>query len=236
MPPHPIYRNSGNLLLDRLPDEEFQVLKPALKSAPLAMKQIVQEYDHPISHIYFPTTAMVSLLTVLEEDDPVECMTVGREGFVGASAALGVETSLHRALCQLNGETMRVGVAPFRDVLSSCPGLNRLVNNYLIYMMRSVGQTLACNALHTVESRACRWLLITHDQAGGDEFPITQEFLAFMLGVRRQTVTVVAGSLQGAGLIEYRRGAVRVVDRVRLEDAACECYKTIRDSYQSILK
>jgi CRP-like cAMP-binding protein len=195
----------------------------------------VHEFDAEVSYVHFPTTALVSLLTVLEEDDPVESATVGREGFIGLAAAMGVEASPHRVLCQLNGDSLRLPVRPFLAAMRRDQGLAHLILLYTAFSLRSVGQSVACNAPHTAEGRASRWLLTTHDQARGDTFPMTQEFLASMLGVRRQTVTIVAGSLQNAGLIDYRRGIIHVLDRSRLEDAACECYAVIRGYYERVV-
>ena len=195
----------------------------------LILKQIVHEFDADVSHVYFPTTALVSLLIVLEDDDPVEATTVGREGFVGMAASLGVDASPHRAICQLAGECLRLPLGQFLDSLGRNPELARLVRRYIAFSVLATGQSIACNTFHAVEARACRWLLMLHDQAGRDEFPMTQEFLAYMLGVRRQSVTVVAGALQNAGLIGYRRGSIEIRDRERLEDAACECYRSVKN-------
>ncbi|HEV3167650.1 MAG TPA: Crp/Fnr family transcriptional regulator [Isosphaeraceae bacterium] len=226
------FRDSGNDLLDRLPAEEFESLEPMLQRVSLTIKQIVHQFDASVSHIHFPTTALVSLLTVLEEDDPVEAMTVGREGFVGVAAAMGVEASPHRAMCQMSGDSLRLPVRSFLEALGHNPRLSHLIHRYAAFTLRITSQAIACNALHTVEARACRWLLMIHDQAGCDEFPMTHEFLAFMLGVRRQTVTVVAGALQAAGLIGSRRGVIIIRDRARLEEASCECYAAIRGYYE----
>ena len=227
----PRLRDSGNRLLDQIPDEEFDALEPLLQTVSLTIRQVVHQYDGDISHVHFPTTALISLLTVLQDDDPIECSTVGKEGFVGLSVMLGIGMSPHRAICQMVGETLRLPVNRFQAALARSPGLTRLIHRYAAFSLRSSSQGIACNVLHTVEARACRWLLIINDQAGRDEFTMTHEFLAFMLGVRRQSVTVVAGALQSAGLIEYRRGQIVVRDRVRLEEAACECYVTMRDYY-----
>jgi hypothetical protein len=160
---------------------------------------------------------------------------VGREGFVGLAVSLGVEASPHRVMCQMAGDSLRLPVRPYLEALERGPALTRLIHRYIAFSLRSIGQTIACNTLHPVEARASRWLLVIHDQAGRDEFPMTQEFLAFMLGVRRQTVTVVAGALQSAGLIDYRRGVIVVRDRARLEQAACECYATLRGYYERVV-
>lgn len=235
MSPTPRLRDCGNQLLDRLPADEFGRLEPMLQRVGLSLKQVVHQFAQEVSHVHFPTTALCSLLTVLEEDDPIEAGTVGKDGFVGMAVSLGVEASPHQVICQVPGDSLRLPVARFLEALASGPGLQHLVDRYLAFTLRDASQTIACNALHSVEERACRWLLLIHDQTISDEFPMTHEFLAYMLGVRRQTVTVVAGTLQNAGLISYRRGLMRILDRPRLEEAACECYVTIRGYYERVV-
>lgn len=231
----PRLRDSGNQLLDRLPAAEFDPLKPMLQRVSLTLRQIVHQNDAEVTHVHFPTTALFSLLTVLEEDDPVEAATVGREGFIGLAAALGVEVSPNRVICQMQGDSLRLPIRPFLEAMARGPALTRVIDRYIAFSLRSTSQGIACNALHTVEARASRWLLIIHDQAGRDDFPMTHEFLAFMLGVRRQSVTVVAGALQNAGLINYRRGTITILDRPRLEEAACECYDAARSYYERVV-
>lgn len=224
----PQLRDSGNQLLDRLTKDDYELLLPRFQNVSLSLRQVVHQFEDEVSYIYFPTTALFSFLTVLEEDDPVETATVGKEGFVGLTVPLGVLASPHRVMCQMNGDSLRLSVRSFLEALEQSPELKTLVNHYVVFSMRSISQTIACNALHSAEARAARWLLMVHDQAGQDEFPMTHEFLAYMLGVRRQTVTVVAGTLQNAGLIGYRRGTILIKDRERLEEAACECYGAVR--------
>ena len=231
----PSLRDSGNSFLDRLPAEEFDSLGPMLQKVSLTLRQVVHQYDADITHVYFPTTSLISLMMVLEEDDPVEVATVGKEGFVGVAVSLGVEASPHRAICQMDGDSLRLPIRPFREATGQGRELTRLIHRYIAFMLRTTGQGIACNALHPVEARASRWLLTIHDQACRDEFPMTQEFLAYMLGVRRQTVTVVAGTLQNAGLISFRRGVIVIRDRAGLEEAACECYATLRGYYGRIV-
>jgi CRP-like cAMP-binding protein len=235
MPPMPALRDSGNDLLDRLPADEFDALQPKLQRTSLTIKQVVHQSGADLAHVYFPTTSLISLLTVLKDDDPVEAATVGREGFVGLAVSLGITACPYRAICQMKGESLRLPVRTFLEAMKHGPRLTRLIQRYTAFSLRAAGQSIACNSLHTVEARASRWLLKMHDQAGGDEFAMTQEFLAFMLGVRRQTVTVVAGTLQNAGLIRFRRGIIVIRDRPRLEEAACECYATIRDYYEQYI-
>ena len=232
---NPRLRDCGNTLLDRLPAAEFDILSPRFHRIQLASRQVVQQFNAEVESVHFPTSTMLSLLTILEDDDPVEAMTVGHDGFIGLTAALGTTASPHRAICQMAGECIRIPLQSFLEVLARGPELTRIVHRFAAYMLRSTSQTIACNALHTIEARASRWLLMIHDNAGRDEFPMTHEFLAFMLGVRRQSVTVVAGTLQNAGLIQYRRGSVAILDRAGLETAACECYEAVKDYYQKTM-
>jgi CRP-like cAMP-binding protein len=225
-------RDSGNQLLDLLPAAEYEELQPMLQPVSLKLKQVVHQYDADVAHVYFPITALTSLLTVLEEDDPVEIATAGHEGLVGVSLALGVMPSPHRVICQMAGESLRLTTTQFLDALRRGPALTRVVARYTGYLLHRVGRTCACNTLHPVEERACRWLLVCRDHAGSNTFPMTQEFLAVMLGVRRQTVTVVAGVLQNAGLINFRRGTMVIRDPQALEDGACECYDASRRYYE----
>ncbi len=236
MPPHPKLRDSGNSLLDRLPPDEFAPLEPLLQRVSLNLRDVIHQYEAEVSHVHFPTTALASLLTVLEEDDPVEVSTVGSEGFVGMVAALGIDASPNRVICQMAGSTLRLPLPAFREALARGCVLPRLIHRYIAVSLYGTGRSIACNALHTVEARASKWLLTVHDQAGQDKFPLTQEFWAFMLGVRRQTVTVVAGTLQTAGMIDFRRGVITILDRPMLEESACECYAATRRYYKEIVR
>ena len=211
---------------------EKRPLKPLLQPVSFTLKQIIQQFETDVGYIHFPTTALVSVLTVLEEDDPVEAATVGREGFIGLSAVLGAAQPESRDLPDEGGLLPRAGPsvpgdpAALSDAGPSAPSLHRVL------VVQLEPDDRVQHVLHVVEAGASRWLLTVHDQAVRDEFPMTHEFLAFMLGVRRQTVTVVAGTLQTAGLIDYRRGTIMIRDRARLEETTCECYAAIQRSYQ----
>ncbi|WP_435020214.1 Crp/Fnr family transcriptional regulator [Tundrisphaera sp. TA3] len=229
------FRDSGNWLLDRIPTDEYGLLAPHLQREGMELKQVIHQIDEDVDFLQFPTSALASALLVLEEEDPIEAATVGREGMLGVAAALGVAESPHRVICQMAGEMIRIPTREFLRAMARGPIIARLIRRYAVFSIRHAGQGIACNALHLSEARACRWLLSIHDQAGSDEFPLTQEFLALMLGLRRQGVTVIAGTLQNAGIISYHRGRIRVLDRLRLEDAACECYAASRRYYEQIM-
>ena len=225
---------TGNRLLDRLPEGEYARLAPLLMSTPLTLKQLLIQPDEPIRDIFFPTTALVSTLVVMEDGNEVETGITGAEGMVGLSTALGLDFDLHRSICQVPGEGFRLPAPAFREAVERNRPLDLLIRRYAAVVLRQTGQAVACNALHPVTERLSRWLLMSHDRVGRDEFPMTQEFMGELLGVRRQTVTVVAGALQGAGLITFRRGLIRIVDRHRLEEAACECYGLMRGLHDRV--
>ena len=235
MVPPARFRESGNRLLDSLPHDEYRELEPRLQRVALATGQVVHDVEYDVDYVHFPTTAILSLLTILRHDDPFESAAIGHDGFVGLAATLGVVASPHRVICHLAGESIRMPLRTFLEALQRGPELSRLLRLYAAYALRDAGQWGACNALHTVEQRACRWLLMAHDRAEGDKFPMTQERLARILGVRRQGVTAAAGALQHVGILAYRRGTVTVRDRMRLEEAACACYAEARAYYGRVM-
>ena len=161
---------------------------------------------------------------------------MGREGIVGVSAMLSQDSSPATATSQVAGHALSMPVHGFLEEIARGGMFERLVRRYAAYTLRYANQTVGCNLLHSVEERMCRWLLMIHDRTGSDEFPFTHELLSEMLGVRRQTVTVIAGELQNKGLIQYRRGVLRILDREGLEDGSCECYSVIKDAYDRLVQ
>ena len=226
---------TNNWLLDRSPEEEFKRLAPLLEPVSLAEQQDLYDVDDVISHVYFPQTGMISMVTLLENGRQVESGTIGREGVVGLFVVLGVGFSTHRVMCQVASKSLRAPVAPFMEALKASTQLYSLLKRYAVVSLRNTSQIVACNVLHPVLERMCRWLLMIHDRAEMKEFRITQEFLAEMLGVRRQTISIIAGTLQKADLITYRRGAVQILNRKGLEAGACECYEVMRTTYDRII-
>jgi CRP-like cAMP-binding protein len=226
-----------NRLLGGLPRGEARRLEAVLKAQPVEMKQVLLDADAPIAAVYFPVNSVVSLLTRLEDDPGVEIATIGNEGLVAISVALGATRMNPReyAVVQVPGEVMAMDVEVFRDEMGRGGPFASMMMRYAQAYMSQIAQQVACNGLHSVEERCCRWILLTHDRVGADEFPMTHEFLAQMLGVRRASVTVTAGILQQAGFIQIQRGRLRVVDRAGLEGAACECYQVIRDVFDQLL-
>jgi CRP-like cAMP-binding protein len=218
---------SGNLLLAAVPPEEFELIKGFFEPCQLRMRESLQEAGDEPDKIYFPTRGIVSVLTVLENGMMIEFATVGREGSTGVPFIHELRTSPTTLISQMPGEAWCIRTRDFETALKLSPGLAAAMNVYGGVLFALLAQSAACNRAHHVDERCARWLLMTHDQAGGDDFPITQEFLAQMLGVSRPSVAVSAGALQKAGLIQYHRGEVTVIDRAGLEVASCECYRVI---------
>lgn len=228
--------HSPNKLLASLSTEDYQRIAPSLKSVPMKLKNVFHRQDAPINHVYFPGGGALSLVKTLNDGQVAEVATVGAEGAVGAGVFFGQRVADCDVLVQLTGPSAQVMSAEVFNAEMDKHGtfFNRVIR-YNQALMSQIMQTTVCNGLHSAEQRCCRWLLMTHDRAGADEFPLTHEFLATMLGVRRPTVTIVANGLQQAGLIQYRRGSVTIVDRAKLEAASCECYATVRDQMRRLL-
>jgi len=224
-----------NRLLAALPHEVLSSLRLHLKPVSLPRGRVLCEGDEPLRRIYFVEVGAVSLMSVFEDGTTPEMATVGREGMVGIGALLGGEHALGRYVVPVAGFALAMETSRFQDALRESPELRAACEAYAQAFVGHLLQNVACNAAHTEQQRCARWLLTCRDQAEHDTFKLTQEYLADMLGVRRSTVTVVAGTLQQAGLIHYRRGAIKVLDRLGLEAAACECYRIIRDGYDRSL-
>ena len=216
-----------NRLLAALPPNDYERIAPFLKTIPLKLKQTLHKVGEPVEYVYFPGGGFLSLLTVLQNGTMVEVATVGREGMAGLPAALNSDPSPSETFVQGESEwCWRMPTPAFRREIERRGALHELVSRYSHALFAVVMQSTACNAIHSVEQRLARWLLTAQDRMQANDFPLTQEFLAMMLGASRPMVTVVAGTLQKAGLITYHRGHLTVVDRERLEAASCECYRT----------
>jgi CRP-like cAMP-binding protein len=194
----------------------------------------LQEVGEQIEHVYFPHTGMVSLVAVMQSGAVVETATIGRAGVIGASAGLGARSTFCSAIVQLAGTASWLSASQFHAAANQSQAIRDLIVRYDDLLVAQVQQSVACNALHALEARLCRWLLQTHDCVDGDAIPLTQELLGQMLGVRRTTITIAARLLQSAGLIRYRRGHIQVLDRVALENTSCECYAVIRQNADKV--
>ena len=228
----------ANHLLAALPAEDYARLAPELRNTPLKLKRFLQKPGEAIDKVYFPGGGFVSVVTVLKDGSMVEVVTIGREGMVGVSAAVVNDVpSPTAAMVQAETDVCyTMSAEAFRRELDRRGPFYELVTVYGQALVGFMMQSTACNAVHSVEERLCRWLLLAHDRIGKDDFPLTQELAATMLGTSRPTVTVVAGTLQKAGLIRYRRGHVTIVDRQNLEAASCECYQTATDLLRAVTR
>jgi CRP-like cAMP-binding protein len=224
-----------NLLLSKLSQDDFDRLEPYLKITPFKQHSVLFEAEQEIKHVYFPTTGVVSLVVTLETGELVEAAMVGSDGVVGASAALDGRISLSRGIVQLSGDIIVCSLDGLKSAALQSPKLLSLLIRHEQTVYAQAQQSAACFASHHVQARLCRWLLRARDLAGTDILLFTQEYLGEMLGVRRTSVTVVAHTLQSAGLIKYTRGKIQIIDAEALKDCACECYETIRRHYARLL-
>ena len=224
-----------NHLLAALPTAEFELLAPHLELVVLPLGEMLYEPDRQLQHAYFPTTAIVSLLHVMESGASAESAGVGNEGVVGVSLFMGGETTTSSAVVQTAGHAYRLDRRWLLQEFNRSGLLQGLLLRYTQALMTQMSQTAACNRHHSVEQQLCRWLLLTQDRVAQRELVITQELIAGMLGVRREGVTEAAGNLQRAGCISYRRGHIAVLDRAGLETRSCECYALVRKELGRLL-
>jgi CRP-like cAMP-binding protein len=224
-----------NHLIEMLPRKDRVRLLALCEPVELVLADVLCERGTPARHVYFPTEGFVSLVTMIDGSTGLEVGMVGREGMVGAHLALGVATSPLRALVQGAGASWRVGTPAFRTELARSAALQRGLSRYLYVLMSQLAASAACLRFHLIGPRLARWLLMSQDRAHADTFHVTQEFLAYMLGVRRVGVTAAASAMQRSGLIAYRRGEMTVLDRGGLEAAACACYAGDRRAYTELL-
>lgn len=228
--------SESNQLLLQLPPNERSAFDASLEQIPLKAKDILFEPEQPFEYVYFPQDGVISLVTILRSGDQIEAMTSGKEGFVGLPIFHGIKSSALRGIVQIGGSAKRMPVADFRRCIDGAPEMRRLLHRYSQFVFETVSQSAACNRLHVIEKRCARWLLTSHDRVGRDEFNLTQEFLAEMLAVRRPGVTVAVGILESRGLIGHGRGTIKIVNRPGLENAACECYGSLRKREAMLLQ
>jgi CRP-like cAMP-binding protein len=224
-----------NRLLAVIPREEYERILPHLGHVSFSLGEVVYESGGQMDHIYFPTTAIVSLLYTMENGSSAEMGVAGNEGVVGVALFMGGDTMPNRAVVQSAGAAVRMRAKALQDEFGRGGVFQRLLLRYTQALLTQMSQTAVCNRLHAIEQQLCRWLLLSHDRLDTDELVMTQELIANMLGVRREGVTVAARRLQEQRLISYVRGHIRILDRRGLEAAVCECYKVVKDEYDRLL-
>jgi CRP-like cAMP-binding protein len=224
-----------NHLLDALPAEEYERLYPHLELVQMPLGEVLYESGDRLRHAYFPTTCIVSLLYVMETGDSAEIAIVGNEGLIGVALFMGGETMPNRAVVQSSGHAYRLRAALILQEFSRNGPLLHLLLRYTQALITQMAQTAVCNRHHSVDQQLCRWLLLSLDRLPGDELTMTQELIANMLGVRREGVTEAAGKLQRAGLIDYSRGHIKVLNRPGLEERVCECYQVVKTEFDRLL-
>ena len=225
----------SNRLLEDLPPEEADLLDSLFEEVALDSATEIAPAGQVIEWVHFPDTAVLSLITEIGGGGGVEAVTVGRDGMSGLPLVAGSSTTFVRIVCQIPGRSRRIRARDFIDALPRLPEMTKRVMLYSQLAFDVTSQSAACNRVHVTEERCARWLLMSQDRAGRGEFKLTQVFLAQMLGVRRPAVTVAIGVLESAGLIQHRRGRIRIINRAGLEDAACECYSLIRARQKELL-
>jgi CRP-like cAMP-binding protein len=225
--------SSGKAILNRIltaiPENEFRQLRPHLQPLELASHDILYEPHQTLEFLHFPNDGLISLVAVFSSGKTVEAGIVGKEGFVGIPATIGMERSPLREVVQISGNGVRISASVLREAVNTAPQLRWRFEEFGVRLGLQVAQTAACNRLHDVEQRLARWLLMAQDRVSTDALPITHDFLATMLGTDRPSVSLAAGLLQKRGIIEYARGSVRILNRGELEQTSCECYAVIRD-------
>lgn len=217
-----------NHLLAALPSEVKQRLSPLLEPVQLSLGQVLHEAGGALSHVYFPSNAIVSLLYVTENGASSEIAVVGNEGLVGIAVFMGGESTTSRAIVQSAGQALRLPVNQLKDEFNRHGEMLHLLLRYTQALITQMAQTAVCNRHHSIDQQLCRWLLLSLDRLPGNQLNMTQELIANMLGVRREGVTEAAGKLHRLGVIEYRRGHITVLDRPRLEQLSCECYAVVK--------
>lgn len=225
-------RQCQNHLLSKLPDDEYRELLPLLDLMETRSKDVLYEQGKPIDHVYFPCTAAYSCTLVMEDGMMVEVGTTGNESFTGVELLLDATLATETVICQISGTSIRMRISDFRKAVGASMLLRKLLKGAGQAYLAQVSQSVACNRLHTLEARFACWLLITHDRTQGNEFHLTQEFMAAMLGVHRPSVSLIAGAFQQAGIIRYARGHMTILDRAKLEETSCECYKAVRGPFE----
>lgn len=225
-----------NRILGALPAAEFALVVPHLSHIDMTLGESLHRAGEQIEHVYFVESGFISVLSMLSDGQPLEIGLIGAEGAAGVSVVLGARTSFSETMCQTGGGAYRIPTRALREVVARAPHLSDLLLRYTHVFHVQVAQTAACNSHHELGQRLARWLLAAHDRSGAAELSLTQDLIAVMLGVRRSTVSIAAGALQRAGFIRYHHGRITIVDRVGLENAACECYEAVAEELSRPLR
>ena len=224
-----------NRLLAALPRGEYQRILPGLQEVSFSLGQVVYEFGGHLDYVYFPTTAIISLLYTMENGSSAEMGLTGNDGVVGIALFMGGGTMPNRAVVQSAGGALRMKASLLQDEFARGEKFQHLLLRYTQALITQISQTAVCNRLHAVDQQLCRWLLLSHDRVAADELIMTQELIADMLGVRREGVTVAAGRLQDAGAISYVRGHIKILNRAKLEETVCECYQVVKNEFERLL-
>jgi CRP-like cAMP-binding protein len=223
----------GNNLLCALSTDERSRLR--LRDAAFALGEVLYECDERIEYAYFPTSCVVSCLYTTRDGSTAEMALTGNDGIIGVALFLGGGTIPHRAVAQIGGHALKIPAKALQEEFARGGPFQQILLRYTQALITQISQTAVCNRLHSLEQRLCRWLLLCHDRVNGSEILMTQEFIANMVGGRRESVTVAAGHLQDVGLIQYSRGRIKILDREGLEKMVCECYKIVNDEFNRLV-
>ncbi len=225
----------NNRLLAALPSEEYERLLPGLQQVSFSLGEVIYEFGGHLDYVYFPTTAIISLLYTMENGSSAEMGLTGNDGVVGIALFMGGGTMPNRAVVQSAGEAFRMKAKLLQNEFGRGGKFQQLLLRYTQALITQISQTAVCNRLHAVDQQLCRWLLLSHDRVKADELIMTQELIADMLGVRREGVTVAAGRLQDDGAISYVRGHIKILNRAKLEEQVCECYRVVKNEFDRLL-
>jgi CRP-like cAMP-binding protein len=228
-------RECGNFLLSILPDEDYRALLPHLELIETPLHMVLFERGKPMRFAYFPVTGQHSILAPMKDGGMVEVGTVGFEGLTAVDLLTGGQVASESTVCEVPGDALRMPAAAFREQLETNKSLLRVCLRYFQAYLAQVSQSVACNALHSIDRRFARWVLMGHNRARGKPYQLTHEYLASMLGVHRPSVSVTAKTFQDAGLLQYKRGVITVLDQEGLEREACECYHVVKEQFERFL-
>jgi CRP-like cAMP-binding protein len=227
--------SSKNALLAKLSRQQFDALNPSFERVELEVPQVLSEPDRPIDYAYFPESGMISIVSIMDDGDSIEVGTIGREGMSGAELLLESNATPYQYFVQADGQALRIEASQLRAAAERSSELRRLILRYQAVVLTQSMRAAACNGLHSVQQRCCRWILMARDRSDSDEISLTHEFLAMMLGVRRASVSDVLSPLQEIGLVSSNRGLITILNRAGLERESCECYRVMVTQFTRML-